>query len=216
MRRIYVYVDGESHYAMSEKCMKRAIGKHALMENLTHLKIGERYQVFHNANAKLFWCGDFLDKVNIEAQLVARSVYFTVYHGQNTDLHTAKTYIRTAGFEPWIVHEQKDLAKQRDKQLQTDGILTKPKGVDIALAARMLKDAPHYDECVLATSDVDYYPVVEAVRQMGKNVYILAYHEGIAKDSPFFYVVERLALINEDTFKEMFRVKEREEAAGVS
>ena len=34
MSRIYVYVDGENHYAMTEKCMKHAFGEEALMQNL--------------------------------------------------------------------------------------------------------------------------------------------------------------------------------------
>ncbi len=75
----------------------------------------------------------------------------------------------------------------------------------------MLKDAPNYDACVLATSDIDFLPAIDAVRQMGKNVYVIAFEEGITKDSKFFYMVEKLALIGTDAFKEMFRVKDSNE-----
>jgi uncharacterized protein (TIGR00288 family) len=73
-----------------------------------------------------------------------------------------------------------------------DALLIKPKGVDIALAVRMLEDATYnnFDRCILVTSDIDYLPAINAVRRMGKQVSVLGFQEGIANDSPFMYVVE--------------------------
>src|SRR5262249_40574493 len=69
-------------------------------------------------------------------------------------------------------------------------IIEKAKGVDIALSAQMLKDAyrNNYTDCYLATSDVDFLPVIQAIRQMGKHVRILGYKDGLAENSPFEHV----------------------------
>jgi hypothetical protein len=44
--------------------------------------------------------------------------------------------------------------------------------------------------CVLYTSDIDYLPVIETVRRMGKSVFVVGYREAIANDSPFLHVPE--------------------------
>jgi uncharacterized LabA/DUF88 family protein len=70
-------------------------------------------------------------------------------------------------------------------------LIIKPKGLDIALAVRMLEDAHRnlYQRCFLVTSDADYLPLIKAVRQLGKQVYVLAYGEDITKwRSEFEYV----------------------------
>jgi uncharacterized protein (TIGR00288 family) len=77
--------------------------------------------------------------------------------------------------------------------LEANSLVIKPKGVDIALAVRMLEDAYYgnYQVCLLFTSDIDYLPVIHAVRRMGKAVIVLGFCEAIAVDSPFLYVAER-------------------------
>ena len=121
-------------------------------------------------------------------------------------LLAARRKIREAGFEPQVIPELKDLAKQRENALKANGLIIKAKGVDIGLAVRMLEDAYHnnYERCVLLTSDIDYLPVIEAVRRMGKHVYVLGYGEGIAKDSPFLYLPERFVDIGEGFMKEFY------------
>jgi len=51
----------------------------------------------------------------------------------------------------------------------------------------MLEDAVRqvFDVCHLYTSDVDFLPVIEAVRSRGKPVYVHGYRNGLAKESPF-------------------------------
>ena len=64
------------------------------------------------------------------------------------------------------------------------------KGVDISMAVRVVEDAhsDNYKACFIATSDIDFLPVIEAVRRMGKHEYLLAYPNGLGKKSPFQYV----------------------------
>jgi uncharacterized LabA/DUF88 family protein len=67
----------------------------------------------------------------------------------------------------------------------------------------MLEDAYHnnYVACFLLTSDVDYLPVIQAVRRMGKQVYVLGYRGGIGVRSPFEYVPDRFVDIGEGFMK---------------
>lgn len=131
--------------------------------------------------------------------------------GKAEEIREAKEYMRNGdsdfSFEPQVVHEVKDVQKQREKQLVQNGILIKPKGVDIALAVHMIEHAPNYDNVIMATSDADYLPVIHAVRRMGKNVYVLGFENGIAKDSDFFHVVERFRFIADDWLNERFYFK---------
>ncbi len=73
----------------------------------------------------------------------------------------------------------------------------------------MLDDAYHgnYDWCFLATSDIDYLPVIKAVRRMGKQVVVIGYGEAIAKDSPFLYLPETFFDIGQDFMRTTYTLK---------
>ena len=45
--------------------------------------------------------------------------------------------------------------------------------------------------CFLFTSDIDYLPVIEAVRRMGKAVYVFGYGDGLGEHSRFEYVPDQ-------------------------
>ena len=133
-------------------------------------------------------------------------VYFTAFAGEDDTLHALRVRLRENGFEPQIVKERRSLAKQRENVRGNEGIIEKPKGVDIALAARMLEDAHRnvFKECILFTSDVDYIPVIEAVQRTGKMVFVYGYQNGIGKNSALEYVP--------DAFVDLTRCMEKRHA----
>jgi uncharacterized LabA/DUF88 family protein len=135
-------------------------------------------------------------------------VYFTTYTGTPEGVQQAQVTLRQAGFEPQVIPELKDLAKQRENRRHRDALLIKAKGLDVALSVRMLEDAyrGNYCTCLLLTSDIDYLPVIEAVRRMGKHVIVAGYVEGLAKDSPFYYVPEEFVDLGEPVMSKYLSV----------
>jgi uncharacterized LabA/DUF88 family protein len=101
--------------------------------------------------------------------------------------------IRELGLEPHIVHEEGKLTKHRENVLAKENVIEKAKGVDIALSVRMIEDGyrNNYQYCYLLTSDVDYLPVIESVRRMGKQVFVYGYKDGLGKNSPLVHVPDR-------------------------
>jgi uncharacterized LabA/DUF88 family protein len=192
MPGIYVYVDGESHFIRSQQCAKELFGEAA---DLEHLKNKFNPQVGHHtyadAKAKFFWDTSFWPEGGGAAEL-ERAVYFTSIVGDVDEAHRVKVMLRGANFEPHVIVEPRALAKQRGSVLSQTGVIEKAKGVDIALAVRVLEDAQrnNFDLCKLVTSDADYLPVIEAIRRMGKRVSVIGYRSGVAAQSPFDYVPE--------------------------
>jgi uncharacterized LabA/DUF88 family protein len=121
---------------------------------------------------------------------VQRATYFTSVAGDAAVLHEMMVTLRNFGLEPSIVQERSDLRAQRQNVLKTQQLIEKPKGVDIALAVRMLEDAYHqaFDVCHLYTSDVDFLPVIQAIRARGKQVYVHGYKNGLSERSPLLHV----------------------------
>jgi uncharacterized LabA/DUF88 family protein len=160
----------------------------------------------HGAECKLFWDGHIPTLAGWPTGVLQRAIYFTTYTGTPEGLHAARVRLREAGFEPQVVLEQKDLAKRRENVLRKDALLIKGKGVDVALTVRMLEDAYHgnYDTCIVLTSDIDYLPVIEAVRRMGKQVIVAGHGDGLAKDSPFYYVPERFIDLGEQFMRQYY------------
>jgi hypothetical protein len=115
-----LYVDGESHYAMAEKCIKNALGQEASLENV---KFNKTSFVVHPPS-KFFWSPEF-----VSYGTAIRRVYFTSFVGTPDTLHEAKVFIRGQNFEPQVILEEKDKEKQRANQLTKQGILIKPKGL---------------------------------------------------------------------------------------
>jgi len=197
---MHVYIDGESHFIRTEQAVKEVFDASATLESMIeqietkqqeHLALNSFYALCFDRRCKFFWTDDAVDTVwNRTKTAPDCRVYFTSFSGDEDTLHSLKVKLRNYGFEPQIVKEVRSLAKQRGTTLGNDGIIEKPKGVDIALSVRMLEDAHRgaFQECILFTSDVDYIPVIEAVQRMGKRVCVYGYRNGIGKNSAMEYV----------------------------
>src|SRR5947209_2292626 len=96
-------------------------------------------------------------------------------------------------FEPQVIQEPKALRDQRANLRSQHQLIEKAKRVDIGMTVRVLEDAylNAYRGCLLFTSDVDFLPVIEAVRRIGKLVFVAGYREGLAERSPLEYVPDR-------------------------
>jgi uncharacterized LabA/DUF88 family protein len=219
MVKVYLYVDGECNYSMAEKCAKKTFGDEIDLGRITDNGSvglpGIKQQVWHHAGAKFFWDWHFPCRLGHDPSLISRSVYFTAFTGSQDDLPKAKEFIRAAGFEPHVVLEGKDNKQERENRLKNDHLIVKAKGVDVALAVRMLEDAYHgnYDTCLLATSDADVLPVIDVVRRMGRKVEVIGFKEGMARDSPFLYVPDQFVNIGIESSYMKQRYKENETPA---
>jgi len=89
----------------------------------------------------------------------------------------------------------------------SESAVIKSKGVDIALAVRAIDDAHRnlFHVCALFVSDIDYLPLIETLRSIGKAVYVFGYGEGIAKESPFMYAPDRFIDIGEEFMRKHYR-----------
>ncbi len=140
---------------------------------------------------------------------VDRAYYFTSFAGDGPGLHNTKVMLRDFDLEPCVTHERRELARQRHNSLQTQYLIEKAKGVDIALAVRMLEDAQReaFDVCHLYTSDIDFLPLITAVRGKGMRVYVHGYKEGLATESEFFHECDKFFELAEMLRDECHRVR---------
>ncbi|HVK19706.1 MAG TPA: NYN domain-containing protein [Fimbriiglobus sp.] len=175
MKRFYIYVDGESHYIRNEDKAKKLPGFTSLGQ-VRRVGISGGYSVKVREECHFFWDSEYLNQQHAD-----RKVYFTSYTGNDNLLHEQNVYLRSLSFEPHIIKEDKGLRDRRKSKLADAGVIEKPKGADIALAARMIEDAVlnNYQVCGLFTSDADYLPVIKAVRRMGKHVIVYGFKENL-------------------------------------
>src|SRR5262245_60280689 len=131
--RVYVYVDGESHYIRSEVAWRKLHGPGARLDRLRYAATAGDGLVLIEPKAKVFWTRRLSPGVQ-------RTYYFTSFVGDHPALHELRKTLRNFGLEPSIFSERNQLAKQRQNLLQTEGVIEKAKCVDIALAVRMLED----------------------------------------------------------------------------
>jgi uncharacterized LabA/DUF88 family protein len=187
------YVDGESHYIRTEKHWQKLHGPGAALETLEGVS-----SISLHRRGGFFWDHGFVD-MYFTGMPFHRAVYFTSAAGDDNEVHALRLFIRDHGLEPYVVKEPKSLEKQRENALR-QGIIEKPKGVDIALTVQMIEDAQrdHFDGCVLFTSDVDYLPLIEAVRRLGKRVIVAGYREGLGENSPFEFVPDQFIDLGDD------------------
>ena len=180
--RRFVYIDGESHFIRSENTWRQLHGCDASLDRLRYANQGDDRMVLVLPEAKVFWTR----RMNPN---VLRATYFTSASGDEPAIHKLKVTLRDFGLEPSIVKETKELRSQRQNLLKTQHLIEKPKGVDISLAVRMLEDSHRhaFDACHLYTSDVDFLPVIQAIRAQGKQVFVHGYRNGLGQDSPFLH-----------------------------
>lgn len=176
--KAFAYIDGESHF-------NRAAEFFQARDAMTLEQVAARFNhVTLNRRGRLFWAG------RSPGQSWDRTTYFTSTVGSDADLHDLQLQIRKSVMEPDVVKEAADLAEQRKNKLAHTGYLYKPKGVDIALAVRMIEDAAldNFDHGILFTSDADYLPLIRAVRRMGKLVGVYGFRNGLGERSPLLHV----------------------------
>jgi uncharacterized LabA/DUF88 family protein len=190
--RTYVYIDGESHFHRSDSAWRKLHGQEACLDRLRCKGQTDERLVLVDAKAKIFWTR----KMNPGAD---RTYYFTSFFGDATAHHEIQTKLRGFGLEPHVVLERKALWDQRQNMRLTEQLIEKAKGVDIALAVRMVEDAQKelFAVCHLYTSDVDFLPAIEAVHLRGKRVYVHGYSDGISQQSPFHHACEQFIDLEE-------------------
>jgi uncharacterized LabA/DUF88 family protein len=199
----YIYVDGESHYIRSTACIKDLLGPNADLTQITTLDKSDAAKIHVYPQSNFFWDDHLILQIGVGEQHIRRRVYFAAIPGDSPAVYRAQVSFRNAGFEPQVIKELSQATKQRKAILETDAVIDKPKGVDIMLAVRMLEDAyrNNYQQCLLFTSDVDYLPAIQAVRQFGKQVVVFGFNKGLAADSPFLHAPDYFV----DLTKEMKR-----------
>jgi uncharacterized LabA/DUF88 family protein len=210
LNQTYAYVDGESHFIRARAACKNVFGGDAELDHL---------DVVHGGFIKIrFECKFYWLRRNHDGFPPERMIYFTSVTGNEPIIIEHQKWIRDQGFEPVVIREEKALAKRREADLKEFKMIEKPKGVDIALATRMLEDAVNgnYKFCRLYTSDADYLPVIQAVRRMGKIVWVYGAREGIPDDSPLLYVPDQFHDIGEAHFRQILarRPPERDRVMG--
>jgi uncharacterized LabA/DUF88 family protein len=206
--RIFVYVDGESHFIRSEKEWKAIHGDVADLGMLHHGCIDDR-MVLHIPEAKVFWTQRMHPGVD-------RITYFTSASGDEGELHGLNVRLRDFGLDPYIVHERSDLKNRRRNTLNQHGVIEKAKGVDIALAVRLLDDARHlaFQECHIYTSDVDFLPAIKSVRSQGRRVVVHGYKNGLSQHSELLHVPDRFIDLGERLREECSAMQSAETLPG--
>lgn len=195
--RLYVYVDGESHYIRSQEAWKRIYGEEATLDCLRCASDAGDALVLVDEKAKLFWTRRMLPGAY-------RAYYFTAAVGGSDIQYDLQRKMKDFDLEATIIQEKADQAARRKQTLDGQRLIEKAKGVDIALTVRMMEDAQQgaFDECHLFSSDLDYLPLIKSVRAKGKKVFLHGFDVGLGKDSPLLCEV--------DSFTEMEEVLRKE------
>jgi uncharacterized LabA/DUF88 family protein len=158
------------------------------------------------ARSKFFWDKNYPCCLPSPFSLrrIDGAVYFTDFVGDDNNYHNVCITIRQQGFEPQVICERSQFAKQRKNLLRTNSILEKPKGVDISLTVRLLEDAYRniYDQRFLFTSDIDYLSVMQAIQRLGRKVIIFGYKDGLGTNSELEYVPD--AFINLEEYMRQY------------
>jgi uncharacterized LabA/DUF88 family protein len=120
---------------------------------------------------------------------IIRRHYYTSSRGDETDRSAIVDELKAIGIEsPYVYHRQKAKNSKR---------------VDIKLSVDMLTHAyqNNYDVAVLIAGDEDYVPLVEAVKNAGRRVFVWFVKDGLSphieRSADYFYDLE-LALCNPD------------------
>lgn len=208
--RLYVYVDGESHYERTVSQWKKLKGPDAALAQISvkNVMSGGASYPDHKAPyirileiVKFFWDTNysFIAPHPFGGYPIDGATYFTSFSGNDDDYHQACIDVRKQRFEPRIVHELKQHADRRTNKRTDHCLIEKPKGVDIGLTVRVLEDAYHniFDVCFLFTSDIDFLPVIQVVQRLGKKVVLFGYADGIGNRSKLEYVPDAFVDLSE-------------------
>lgn len=207
MMKAYLFVDAENHFLRATTAATKIIGSSNAARAMSQAKMrvrairgfpdeinGERFG--WNPDLQLFWDCELLSNGGLLTDLgarVARAIYACSCTGDDDKAHEMRVQLRNYGFEPIVVRELKNLRQKRVSTREQYGLIEKPKGCDIAIATRMVADAAAnlYECCFLFTSDADFLPAIEAVRRMGKIVWVFGFASALPDRSPYLYVPDR-------------------------
>ena len=212
--KAYLFVDAENHFLRSTAAAERVFGSPKAAEALFRTDIPIHVQGFPidmgasrfqwELELQMFWdCGLLSPTGGLMTRLQAeihRAIYVCSCVGDDEKVHSVRRKLRNYGFEPVVVKEKKELKNRRDAGLEKRCIMEKAKGCDITLATRMVADAALdlFDCCLLFTSDADFIPAVEAVRRMGKIVWVFGYSAELQERSPYLFVPDRFIDLEEN------------------
>lgn len=188
-----IYVDGESHFIRSEQHWKNLHGEQAELESIEEKSNPIPGQFGYPVGPSriricreglFFWDTHFARAIggSDPVMKIGRAVHFTSATGSEDVLHKIRVEIRSHGFDPEVIPERKKLADQRANLRNKESVIERAKGVDVGLAVRILEDAylDTFRGCLLLTSDVDFLPLIEAVRRKGKRGVVAGYREGLS------------------------------------
>ncbi len=120
---VYVYVDGESHFIRTE-AKARQVLKCTSLEEVERVPTNIGSTTFSvRSDCSFVW-----DSVYLGQTFVSRKYYFTAFTGTDSGLHEAKEKMRSQGFDPEIIKEDKDKRKRRKAQIEELALVEKPKG----------------------------------------------------------------------------------------
>lgn len=213
--RTYVFIDAENHFHRTCDAAEQIFGSPKAAEAIANarMQVGNSNQcvpprtntdrfVF-NRSVQLFW--DYLALLDINPYPFSNSnfalaVYACSCSGSEEVAFDARVQLRQLGFDPIVVHELKSHQKQRIALREGERLIDKAKGCDIAVATRIVADAAAglYERCILFTSDADYLPAIEAVRRMGKVVWVYGFKDVLPKHSPYLHVPDKFHDLNAD------------------
>jgi len=115
------------------------------------------------------------------AAMPERCVYFATAPGNM--MRQVEELLHNHGFNPRVFRRVKPdgFAKKMAEENMT--VITRPKGLDIALATQILEDAEadNFHRCILFAGDEDYVPLVEAIKRRGKIVWVVFPEKYMAK-----------------------------------
>ncbi len=171
-RRLVVYIDGESHFLRSEKAWSSLHSGCDSLEEIYPRQGGP--PILLDKRSKVFWSQLFSPGAH-------RVAYFSAFSGDTVNLHNIRKSIREFGLEPNLYHEPGDLRNRRNNALKNDCLIEKAKQVDIGLAIRAIQDAyaDVFDECHIYTSDIDFIPLIQALKARGPTVKVFGYKNGL-------------------------------------
>lgn len=202
-----MFVDAENHFLRGVRAAEEVIGSEfapqALAKAIRRIPGIEGFppdiegmQFGWDPEIQLFWDCRVLSTGGLLSDnpvRVHRAIYACSCTGDDNKAHQMRVRLRNYGFEPIVVKELKSHRTQRENSLQNQLLIDKPKGCDIAIASRMVSDAAAdlYDYCFLFTSDADFLPAIEAVRRLGKTVWVFGFVDALQENSPFLYVPDK-------------------------
>lgn len=96
---------------------------------------------------------------------LVRGYYYTSCQGATDEQDAVRDSLRDLGFDPIVFRRPPETTGRSSK------------GVDIALTTDVLSHASldNFGIAVIASGDGDYVPLVEAVKRLGKRVYVLSF-----------------------------------------